>query len=375
MSSSERLYIPPQIGAPGRAAARRRRRRLQLTGLFVVSMAAILLAVMALLHYRAVDAIQLTTWLTFTDGLTPGAPVEQAGYTIGTVTAVTPVFSERGTEPPCGEQTPTMATPTASTDSNPMAPCFQVRLRIKRDWPLPDDSVALIGSKLLKGTLVLIEAGTSETRLEDGDSLIGRADDSDLGAAANELLAKLTELLDHVQGIMDEAVRPMLSSINTQVGALQKLVAPDSPDDGAALKDIAVVLDNLKQLTGDLAAHGDSERDTDVGKLLRATRVAAENVEGITAAINDRSREIRKAVKQFTQLGTRLNRLAANAGPSIEGSLSDTQYIIQETATALTPILNSIDETTRNLLELSRDLRDNPAVLLQGRDTRDNSPR
>jgi phospholipid/cholesterol/gamma-HCH transport system substrate-binding protein len=383
MSSTERLYIPPPIGAPGRAAARKRRRRLQLTGLFVVSMATILLAVTALLHYRAVNAIQLTTWLPFTDGLTPGAPVEQAGYGIGTVTAITPVFPSSGEPSVCSATSNDAGAP----NSQALTPCFQVRLRIERDWPIPRGSIAVIGSKLLKGTLVLIQPGTSPERLQDGDSLTGRADDSDLGVAANELLAKLTELLDHVQGIMDDTVQPLLGSINKQVGALQQLVVADgtgsdqgsdqgqNQGQGAALKDIAVVLNNLKQLTSDLAANGDSERDTDVGKLLRATRIAAENVEGITAAINDRSREIRKAVKQFTELGTRLNRLTANVSPSIEGSLSDTQYLIQEAATALTPILNSIDETTRNLLELSRDLRDNPAVLLRGRSTHDNSPR
>jgi phospholipid/cholesterol/gamma-HCH transport system substrate-binding protein len=59
----------------------------------------------------------------------------------------------------------------------------------------------------------------------------------------------------------------------------------------------------------------------------------------------------------------------------VDRSLTDTQYIIQETATALTPILNNIDETTRNLLELSRKLRDNPVgALLGGHNTRDNAP-
>jgi len=374
MSAIERLYTPPRIGAPGRAAARRRRRKLQRTGLFVALMATLLVGAMLLLHFRNLDAIHLRSYIGVTDGLSAGAPVEQAGYGIGTVVAVTPTFADNDTDNPC------LSAASANADATTRsahAPCFELRLRIDRDWPIPSNSIAVVGSRLLQGTIIEIRPGDADTLLADNGVLRGQADDSDLASSANQLLAKLGELLDHVQGIMDGTVQPMLASLNSQVGALQQLVVSDagnSGDSGAALNDVAAVLDNLKQLTGDLAADSEQQRNTDIGKLLRATRHAAENVETITAAVESRSREIRKAVEQFTQLGERLNKLARNSSPAIERSLTDTQYIVQEAATALTPILNTIDETTRNLLELSRDLRDNPGVLIGGRNTRDNSP-
>jgi phospholipid/cholesterol/gamma-HCH transport system substrate-binding protein len=371
MTEMERLYTPPQIGAPGRAAARERRRQLRRTGLFVVLMALVLVALVVLLHYRNLEAIQLDTHLPFTDGLRPGAAVEQAGYTIGTVTAITPLFPD----PLELEPSPCLAA--AGDDPLPLgAPCFRVRLRIKDKWPIPRDSVAVIESKLLQGAVVVIEPGSRPDLLVDGETIVGRSEKEDLTGGAKQLLAKLTELLDHVRGIMDDAVRPMLVSVREQVAALQGLVVKDQTgDSGAALQDVAELLKNLKRLTGDLASQADEERNTDVGKLVRATRVAAENVESITGAINSRTREIREAVEQFSRLGNQLNKLVKKSGPDVERSLTDTQYIIQETATALTPILNNIDETTRNLLELSRKLRDNPVgALLGGHNTRDNAP-
>lgn len=367
MSGVERLYVPPQIGAPGRAAAKARRRSLRRSGLFVLLMLLLLVSVALFLRYRNLDAIQLRTYLPFTDGLSAGALVEQAGYTIGTVVSVTPIFAAAGQPAPCGEATDEM--PAAAT-----TPCFEIRLRIDRNWPIPSNSIAVVGSRLLQGTIVQIEPGDADTLASNDSILSGKGNDSDLSASANQLVIKLGELLDHVQGIMNDAVAPILSSINQQVGALQNLTVSDNSDTGAALADVAEVLNNLKQLTGDLAAPSESERDTDIGKLLRATRLAAENVEQITAAVDSRSQEIRKAVEQFTQLGERLNKLARNSSPAIQRSLTDAQYLVQEAATAITPILNNLDETTRNLVEMSRDLRDNPGVLLGGRDGRDNTP-
>lgn len=371
MSDFERLYTPPAIGAPGRAADRARRRKLRRSGLFVLLMALLLIATLLFLRFRTLDAIELRTWLPFTDGLSAGALVEQAGYTIGTVVAVTPSFADH--------QQPNGCSPSqAAADTTQHQPCFLIRLRIDRQWPIPSDSVAVLGSKLLQGAIIRIEPGSATTLLADNDTLSGRGEDSDLASSANQLVAKLGKLLEHVQGIMDQTIAPMLASINAQVGALHQLTVSDDSSNGnatgAALKDVADVLNNLKQLTGDLASPTSQDRDTDIGKMLRATRLAAENVEAITAAVNSRSEAIRQAVSQFTALGERLNKLARNASPGVERAITDTQYLMQETATALTPILNNVDETTRNLLELSRDLRDNPGVLLGGRDGGDNSP-
>jgi phospholipid/cholesterol/gamma-HCH transport system substrate-binding protein len=384
----ERLYTPPQVGAPGRAAARRRRRELRRTGLFVVGMGLLLALVMSLLHYRSLSAIHIDTYLPFTAGLSPGAVVKQAGYSIGSVTSVAPVFgAERRQIENLGQ---------GCLDSR-NRPCFRIRLRLRSDWNIPDDSQAVIGSSVLQGAVVRIEPGTSATFLDDGATVAGHGEGSDL----EQLQAKIAQILDGVTQAMDQTIRPLLASIEGQMRGLQDLMIgsapaagqhPDSGDTGDtgtdapgggpalptaagnALTDASEVLANLRQLTADLAGRADQARDTDIGKLLRATRKAAENVETITADINARSAEIRKAVAQFSQLGEELNELVQNAGPNVQATLTDSQYMIQEIATALTPILNTVDETTRNLLELSRDLRDNPGVLLGGRNTRDNAP-
>ena len=365
MSGIERLYTPPQIGPPGRAAARQRGRQLRRTGAFVVSLALVLVAALAVLEYRSLIAIHIDTFLPYTDGLSAGAIIEEAGYTIGSVTEVTPVLgAERDVKHGCLE--------TANT------PCFRIRLRIRGDWRIPKNSTAVLGTRLLQGAVIRLQPGDDDAVLSDGGRIRGEGREGSLTVNIDKLVGKVTELLEHVRSIMDQTIQPMLASISTQVSALQNLTVSSggtgSGEQGAALSDVGDILANLKQLTGDLATRGDQRRDTDVGRLVQATRQAAEHVEAITASINSRSARIREAVEQFTQLGEELNHLVQTSGPNVDRTLIDVQYMIQETATALTPILNTIDETTRNLLELSRDLRDNPGVLIGGRNTRDNAP-
>jgi phospholipid/cholesterol/gamma-HCH transport system substrate-binding protein len=54
--------------------------------------------------------------------------------------------------------------------------------------------------------------------------------------------------------------------------------------------------------------------------------------------------------------------------------VDETQYLLQELAAALTPILTNIEDATRDLSALARDLRTNPAVILKGREVENETP-
>ena len=80
-------------------------------------------------------------------------------------------------------------------------------------------------------------------------------------------------------------------------------------------------------------------------------------------------------MKDYGDLAADLRALVKRNRPAIERSVTDSQYVLQELAASLAPILEHIEVTTRNLAEVSRDLRNNPAVILHGREVQDNARR
>ncbi len=97
MSRLERLYSPPEIGAPGKRQAQSRHRDLFFAGAFVLAMLAVLGVVLTLLSPGLFGGYGLRAYFLDADGLDRGIDVIQEGFVIGVVQAVDPVFAvDRG---------------------------------------------------------------------------------------------------------------------------------------------------------------------------------------------------------------------------------------------------------------------------------------
>jgi phospholipid/cholesterol/gamma-HCH transport system substrate-binding protein len=116
MNRLERLYSPPEIGAPGKRAAVGVRRDLFLAGLFVLTMVAVVAGTLALLMPGLFgDSLRLYAYFPEAAGLDSGIQISQAGYDIGVVEAVEPVFPEAGLDP-CPDPNP-IPTPGAAVSA------------------------------------------------------------------------------------------------------------------------------------------------------------------------------------------------------------------------------------------------------------------
>ena len=94
MSRLERLYSPPEIGAPGKRQAQSRRRDLFLAGAFVLSMAVVLVGVLMLLSPGLFGGYGLRGYFSMRTGFDRGIDVIQEGFVIGVVQSVDPVFAD-----------------------------------------------------------------------------------------------------------------------------------------------------------------------------------------------------------------------------------------------------------------------------------------
>jgi phospholipid/cholesterol/gamma-HCH transport system substrate-binding protein len=353
----ERLYSPPEIGAPGKREAHRRRRDLLYSGLFVLAMAAVAVAALALLMPGLFGGTyRLHAYFLEAAGLTEGIQVIQEGYVIGIVERVAPLFPARDAQ--------TRRCPPPQGARSPALPCFRATLRIKNGWPVPTDSLAqLAAAGLLQGDAIRIRPGTAATLLADGAQITAAARDPDL-------MAKLNGLTESIDDVVQKTITPALVSIKTQIETIQALLGTGG-DQAGNRERLAGAFESLQKFSANLESSIDPKKVT---AILDSFQTLSKNLADDSVKIGSGTDEIKGAARQYGDLARELRVLVKDNKPGLQRSLDDTQNLIQELSAALPPILVNLDDATRNLSALSRDLRKNPAVIIKGRKVEEQSP-
>ena len=317
MSRLERLYSPPEIGAPGKREAHRRRRDLFYSGLFVLAMAAVAIAALAVLMPGLLSgAYRLQAYFSDATGLTEGIQVIQKGAVIGIVEEVTPLFPEHDPESAqCPEPT-----------GSPALPCFRATLRIKGEWPVPRGSQAQLGaSGVLQGDAVMIRPG-SETALLDNDDRIETLE------REPDLATKVGTLTASVHRLIDETITPTLISARGIITGLETSLASGK---------IAATLNSTERLT--------------------------RNLMEVSTRLGGSTDDITGTVRHFGELAREIQGLVTDSRPTLRRTLGGAQTLMQQLNANLTPVLINVEDASRNLSALSRDLRQDPTSLIKGR--------
>jgi len=365
----DRLFAPPEIGAPGRRQGLAMRRDLVLAGLFVLAMAALVLVAFMLILPGLVGGVyRLHAYFPDAEGLDPGLQVVQGGYVIGLVEGITPVFP--GTDDYARHcPRPEAGAPPRS----PLLPCFRATLRIRDQWPIPVDSRAQLTTLgLLKGNALRIQAGQAAELIpqtNQGEVIAARGPEPDLAAQ----LATLTET---VRLVVQDSIAPTLASIRDQVKAIELLVGVgEGQGQGQGLsqnrEQLASAFDNLRQLSENLVQAVDARA---IAAILASVEKMSANLADISADMTASTQEVRGTLNNYGNLATDIRGLVRENRPALQRSLDDTQYLLQALAAALTPILTNIEDASRNLAALSHDLRTNPALILRSREQQEQAP-
>ena len=355
--------MPPEIGAPGRREGHARRRDLFWSGVFVLAMAGVLvLAVSHVVPGLFGGQYRLLAYFLEAEGLDVGIQVIQDGYVVGMVEEVRPIFPGRD---PQADLCPPQ--PADRPARSPALPCFETHLRIREDWPVPIDSVAQLGSAgLLAGKAIKIAAGGSPDLFADGAVIPASGRERDLMAQ----LSALTEALD---GVVNETIAPALESIKAQIKTVEALIG-GADDEGAMSENrerLAGAFENLKKLTADL------EQAVDPGKIasiLGSVERMSGHLAEVSSKLTGSTEAVQQTVRNYGDLAQDIQGLVGETKPGLTRSLDDAQYLLQELSATLAPILTNIEDATRNLAALSRDLRQNPAVIIRGHKQEDETP-
>ncbi len=303
-------------------------------GGFVLGMLGVLVGVVALLTGRTGATDTYATRFANVTGVKYGTKVTFEGFVIGQVEDIRP---ER--------------------DGGQVS--FLVRLSVRHGWPIPADSRARItASGLLAAPIVDIKGGAESRMLPPGSEIAG-------GGNAN-LFAAMSDVAGQMNDLNRTGLKPLLQTLNEHAGRLGDLLDRQAPQ----------VLANMVAISGDLAdktpritAQVERMTSTLSGKVvtdLNAQRMAKsiENVEALTEGLEDSRRKLDSTLTVVNHL------VAADAG-TVDASLKDLRYTLQTVARSIDGMTYDLEGTTRNLNEFSRQLRDNPAVLIGGRRTED----
>jgi phospholipid/cholesterol/gamma-HCH transport system substrate-binding protein len=359
MSRLERLYSPPEIGAPGKRQARGRRRDLLYSGLFVIAMAAIAIAALALVMPGFFGGTyRLQAYFLEAQGLTEGIQVIQEGYVIGIVEGVSPLFPGRDA---AAERCPA---PPAGASRSPALPCFRASLRIKNAWPVPVDSLARIGAAgLLQGDAVKIHPGASPSLLANGATIDAEGREADL-------LAKLSELTDGLDLVVQETIAPALASIKTQIQTIEALLGTGADQEGNRER-LAGAFASLQRLSAAMETAVDPKK---IAAILDSVEQLSRHLSEVSGTLGGSTDAVTGAVRQYGELAQDIRGLVRDNKPALQRSLDDTQFLLQEVSAALTPILSNIDDMSHNLSALARELRRDPATIIKGREVKEQAP-
>lgn len=360
MSRLEHLYSPPEIGAPGKREGRARRRDLFLAGLFVLAMAAVALAALALVMPGIFGGqYRLRAYFLDAQGLDPGIQVIQEGYVIGLVEGVSPVFPDQD---PDAELCP--APPADGSDRSPALPCFRATLRIRSGWPVPVDSRAQLGSSgLLSGDAIKVQPGSSPELLGDGARIDAQGREPDL-------MAQVSALTTSIDGIVKKTIEPALASIKSQIQTIETLLGSGT-DQGENRERLAGAFENLRNLSAKLE---ELVKPDQIKAILGSVEKMSAHLADVSSQLKGSTAEVRSAVKRYGDLAEDIQGLVVDNKPAVQRSLDDTQFLLQELSSSLTPILTNIEDATRDLSALARDLRRDPAVIIKGHPVEEKTP-
>ena len=272
-------------------------------------------------------------------GIKYGTPVLYEGYQVGQVENIEPVREGGKTR-------------------------YRLRLSVFKDWQIPSDSEAhLVTSGLISAITIDIREGRSTTLLQPGNTLQGHE--------AINVFNAINEVAKELQGLTRESLKPMVDNLNNQI----QLLAGELHD--LTTKSIRPLIDNINQKLGEQVF-------TDTTDLLRKLNLGDDrllvlmddnnqqnlqqflaNMEAASGTLNELLARIEDTRSAMNQLVQNVDGMVVDNGENIRNSVHDLHRTLDVISQNINAITYHLEGSSRNIHELSREVRENPGLLLK----------
>jgi phospholipid/cholesterol/gamma-HCH transport system substrate-binding protein len=286
-----------------------------LVGLVVLLALGLLLASLFVITGRGGAQTSYVARYRNVTGLAYGAPVFYEGFRIGQVEAIDPERRDGKTS-------------------------YRVTVSVRRDWPIPNDSIAqLASSGLLADVSIAIREGSSPQMLAPGGELKSQ-EGSDVFAALNELAGEVTTLTRQRITPLVETLSKRVDSITASVDAQTPLILEDA---AALLKKLNKAALSMEELLGP------ANRDSVAATLA--------NVREVTG-------ELKATQARLDQLLADAGAIASENRPVIRDAIRDLSQVTAAIASRIDTIAHNLESSSRNFDEFTREVRKSPNRLL-----------
>ncbi len=267
-----------------------------MVGIFMFAM---LLLLFAMLYRITGQQTGAETYYVIFDkitGVKDGAAVTYGGYQIGQIDDVEPVITPDKTR-------------------------YKLKVTVKGDWRIPDDSVAqIIMPGIIADKQIEISEGQSTTALKPGDTI-------------NSM-----EAVDMMK---------LVNSVGTELDKFIPNLASD----------ITRLMQNLNQTSDQVA--------------LMFNEANRQQVDTMFRNANEASEKLVKLAKGFDRVNTQLGEILTNTQRVLDDNDQDVRSTVVELRKSIDvvsenihSVMYNLDSSSRNMNEFTRQLRDNPGVLL-----------
>ncbi len=338
-------------------------------------------------------------------GLEVGADVLVAGYRVGRVDGIEPVFpalDEAPAEPAEPEPValepaePPAEPPGVADDcvveggavvlreADPTRMHFVVSFSVDAALTLPADTLAVLSAPSpLGGPVIDLRLGTAATPIAAGERLAAAVEPSaldGLGEVAGGLGTLLQSALDCIEQDIDRELQAITAEMEAFLAGLQVTIDGHLADiAGDVQGTLGNVEANVGELIDPLAAVA-TDTAPQVERAVNDLSAAASNIAALGEA--DTVGQVERALDAATSALisareamiaaapalTNLNAAITQVAPDTVAIAADTQYLLQQLAASLNVTLLNLEAASQELAGLVADIRANPAVLLTGRD-------
>ena len=218
---------------------------------------------------------------------------------------------------------------------------FRVNFEVTEGWQIPSDSVARIGSSgLLSAISINIGAGRSASALKPGAQVAGRE--------AADLFSVMSDMAGEVSSIAENDIRPLLATINRTADSFALTVDTVGvllEEDGERMvKKFAALADDLSE---------------------RVPRIAKNLDEG-TASFAGLAKDLNKTQFKLDKLLDTTGSMVGENRDQVRQSIADLKHVADSLARHVDAVNQNLEGTARNMFEFSREIRQNPGLLLSG---------
>jgi phospholipid/cholesterol/gamma-HCH transport system substrate-binding protein len=286
-----------------------------IVGVAVLAALVLLLASLAAITGKGGAATSYYVVYRNVTGLKPGAPVFYEGFRVGQVGKIEP---QRGAE----------------------KTRYRVELEVRRDWPIPTDSIArLASSGLLADVSIAVREGIAKDALKPGAELKGE-EGADVFAALNELAGEVTILTR-------ERISPLVDTLSRRVDSITTNLDTSTPLLHGEAETLLKRLNTAANSVNDVLSKGNREQ---IDASLSNIREVTAELKGTQAKLDKLLEEVRGTV--------------AEDRPALRAAITDLAHITSSLSRRIDTIAHNLESSSRNFNEFTREVRKSPNRLL-----------